>query len=95
MSGVTQQAAHRGRRRHLGTTWRPADQQRARVTRYQQLVAAIRRSTWAPNSRLGCEYDFISDTLRLRQSGFPEAIDSEQMFLGMFARLRNEKLIPW
>lgn len=47
-----------------------------------------------PNSRLGCEYDFISDTLRVRQSGFAECIDSEQMFLGMFARFRAEKLIP-
>jgi nucleoside-diphosphate-sugar epimerase len=47
-----------------------------------------------PNSRLGCEYDFISDTIRVRQSGFAECIDSEQMFLGMFARFRAEKLIP-
>jgi hypothetical protein len=47
-----------------------------------------------PNSRLACEYDFISDTLKVRQSGFSEVIDSEQMFLGMFARFRAEKLIP-
>ena len=47
-----------------------------------------------PNSRLACEYDFISDTLKVRQSGFPEVIDSEQMFVGMFERFRNEKLIP-
>lgn len=47
-----------------------------------------------PNSRLGCEYDFISDTIRVRQAGFAECMDSEQMFLGMFARFRAEKLIP-
>ena len=47
-----------------------------------------------PNSRLGCEYDFISDTIRVRQAGFTECIDSEQMFLGMFDRFRAEKLIP-
>jgi nucleoside-diphosphate-sugar epimerase len=47
-----------------------------------------------PNSRLGCEYDFISDTIRVRQAGFAECIDSEQMFLGMFDRFRAEKLIP-
>ncbi len=47
-----------------------------------------------PNSRLGCEYDFISDTTRVRQSGFAECIDSEQMFLGMFERFRKEELIP-
>lgn len=47
-----------------------------------------------PNSRLGCEYDFISDTIRVRQAGFAECLDSEQMFLGMFDRFRAEKLIP-
>ena len=47
-----------------------------------------------PNSRLACEYDFISDTTRLRQSGFAECIDSEEMFVGLFGRLRAEKLIP-
>jgi hypothetical protein len=47
-----------------------------------------------PNSRLGCEYDFISDTIRVRQAGFADCIDSEQMFLGMFDRFRAEKLIP-
>ena len=47
-----------------------------------------------PNSRLGCEYDFISDTIRVRQAGFADCIDSEQIFLGMFDRFRAEKLIP-
>ena len=47
-----------------------------------------------PNSRLGCEYDFISDTLRVRRAGFNEVIDSERMFLGMFERFRRESVIP-
>ncbi len=47
-----------------------------------------------PNSRLACEYDFISDTLKVRQSGFAECIDSAQMFLGMFDRFRADRLIP-
>jgi nucleoside-diphosphate-sugar epimerase len=47
-----------------------------------------------PNSRLGCEYDFISDTVRIRQAGFCEAIESEQMFLRLFERYRRERLIP-
>jgi len=47
-----------------------------------------------PNSRLACEHDFISDTLRIRRSGFCEVLDSEQMFLDLFARFRREKLIP-
>jgi nucleoside-diphosphate-sugar epimerase len=48
----------------------------------------------APNSRLGCEYDFISDTLRIRRTGFNEVIDSEEMFLSMFERFRRDRLIP-
>jgi nucleoside-diphosphate-sugar epimerase len=47
-----------------------------------------------PNSRLACEYDFVADTLKIRRSGFCEAIDSEEMFLAMFERFRDEKLIP-
>jgi nucleoside-diphosphate-sugar epimerase len=47
-----------------------------------------------PNSRLGCEYDFISDTLRIRQAGFNEVIDSEQMFLALFERFRRDAVIP-
>jgi len=47
-----------------------------------------------PNSRLACEYDFIADTLKVRRSGFCEVIDSEEMFLAMFARFRDAKLIP-
>ena len=59
-----------------------------------------RAARWAqgdfqpPNSRLGCEYDWISDTLRIRQTGFNEVLDSEQMFLGMFERFRRESIIP-
>jgi nucleoside-diphosphate-sugar epimerase len=59
-----------------------------------------RAARWAqgdfkpPNSRLGCEYDFISDTLRIRKAGFNEVIDSEEMFLSMFERLRRDRVIP-
>ena len=48
----------------------------------------------APNSRLACEYDVITDTLKTRQCGFAECIDSEHMFLRMFDRFRREKVIP-
>jgi nucleoside-diphosphate-sugar epimerase len=47
-----------------------------------------------PNSRLACEYDFVADTLKVRKSGFCEVVDSEEMFLAMFKRFRDEKLIP-
>lgn len=59
-----------------------------------------RAARWAqgdftpPNSRLGCEYDFISDTLRIRKTGFNEVIDSEEMFVWMFERFRRERVIP-
>lgn len=54
----------------------------------------VQGSFTPPNSRLACEYDFIADTLRLRQSGFCEVLDSEQMFLRLFARLRQERIVP-
>ena len=59
-----------------------------------------RAARWAqgdftpPNSRLGCEYDFISDTLRIRKAGFNEVIDSEEMFRSMFERFRRDRIIP-
>jgi nucleoside-diphosphate-sugar epimerase len=46
------------------------------------------------NSRLACEHDIIADTLRLRRAGFNEVMDSEEMFIRMFERLRIEKIIP-
>ncbi|TCT01102.1 SDR family oxidoreductase [Aquabacter spiritensis] len=47
-----------------------------------------------PNSRLACTYDVIADTVRLRQAGFCEAIDSGAMFQKIFGQLRAERLIP-
>lgn len=59
-----------------------------------------RASGWAqgdyipPHSRFACEYDNISDLVKLRQHGFCEAMDSEQMFLRILTHLRAEKVIP-
>jgi nucleoside-diphosphate-sugar epimerase len=47
-----------------------------------------------PHSRFACEYDLISDLVKIRQHGFCEALDSGQMFLRVLARLRDEKVIP-
>jgi nucleoside-diphosphate-sugar epimerase len=47
-----------------------------------------------PNSRLCCEYDVIADTVKIRLHGFAEAMDSEQMFLRMFANFRRNRIIP-
>ncbi len=47
-----------------------------------------------PNSRLACEHDVIGDTVRLRQTGFCEAIASSAMFQNIFGKMRAERLIP-
>lgn len=41
-----------------------------------------------------CGYDVISSTTKLRQAGFSQMVDSEAMFLGMFAQFRRMKVIP-
>jgi len=61
---------------------------------YERTPDWVQGSFSPPNSRLACEYDWITDTLRVRQSGFCETTDSEQMFMGMFERFRSEKVIP-
>lgn len=40
------------------------------------------------------DWDVMSDTTKCRRYGFLEFIDSEEMFLGYFARLREMKVIP-
>jgi nucleoside-diphosphate-sugar epimerase len=39
-------------------------------------------------------YDIMSDTLKLRQSGFADCLDTGQMFLDLFAHFRRERVIP-
>ena len=40
------------------------------------------------------EWDVISDCGKARRAGFCETIDSEEMFLRLFSRFRQEKIIP-
>ena len=47
-----------------------------------------------PHSRFACEYDLISDLVKIRQHGFCEVMDSEHMFLRILERLRAGKVIP-
>ena len=42
----------------------------------------------------GSRWDIVSDTGRLRRAGFCEAIDSEEMLLGLLARFRAAREIP-
>lgn len=40
------------------------------------------------------DYDMMSETRKLREYGFPETMDTEAMFLGIFAYLRKIRFIP-
>ena len=59
-----------------------------------------RAASWAqgdytpPHSRIASEYDIVSDLVKIRQDGFCEAMDTEEMFLKILARLRDLKAIP-
>jgi len=39
-------------------------------------------------------WDMMSSTTKLRQFGFPDVIDTEAMFYGLFDALRKERIIP-
>ena len=40
------------------------------------------------------EFDNLSSTIKVRQAGFHDCIDTEEMFRGFFARLRKDRIIP-
>ncbi len=42
----------------------------------------------------GAEWDFMLDMTKARTYGFHDAVDSEEMFLRMFAEMRRDKIIP-
>jgi nucleoside-diphosphate-sugar epimerase len=42
----------------------------------------------------GTTYDNITSTIKLRRAGFPDCIDTEEMFCTLFARLRLKRIIP-
>ncbi len=39
-------------------------------------------------------FDIVSSTTKLRQHGFCEVVDSEEMFIRLFDELRNDRVIP-
>ena len=41
-----------------------------------------------------CDWDVMSSLTKSRRHGFHEVVDSEEMFLRLFARLREEKIVP-
>jgi hypothetical protein len=42
----------------------------------------------------GTNYDNISSTIKLRRAGFPDCIDTEEMFCTLFDQLRRKRIIP-
>ena len=42
----------------------------------------------------GSDYDVVSDTGKVRRAGFGECMDTEQMFLDLFGRLRDARVMP-
>jgi hypothetical protein len=42
----------------------------------------------------GQAFDNVSSTIKIRQAGFEECLDSEAMFAGLFERLRKMRLLP-
>jgi hypothetical protein len=41
-----------------------------------------------------CDYDFFADGSKARRFGFHQYVDSEAMFLNIFADFRRRKVIP-
>jgi len=57
--------------------------------RYQDIVS------WGyPESVFNSDYDIISNTGKARRFGFHDSLDTEEMFLRMFAEFRDNRVIP-
>lgn len=57
--------------------------------RYEDLVA------WPFGDYVfASEWDVMSSTTKIRQAGFQDVLDSEQMFLGLLTQFRKERIIP-
>ncbi len=61
---------------------------------YERAPAWAQGDYRAPNSRMSCEYDVVSDTLRIRQRGYNEVRESGEMFLDIFECCRRERIVP-
>jgi nucleoside-diphosphate-sugar epimerase len=43
---------------------------------------------------LGVDHDLVSSTIKIRQAGFGDCIDSEQSILELLAEMRSQRLLP-
>lgn len=74
--------------------WQQLTEQRGlRPFPYERAALWAQGDYRAPNSRMACEYDVLSDTLKIRQRGFNEVRESGEMFLAIFERCRRERVI--
>lgn len=52
-------------------------------------------SSWAfGDAVLAWDYDFLSDASKLRRAGFTEQVRTDDMFAGLFDRLRRDRIVP-
>jgi hypothetical protein len=47
-----------------------------------------------PEGVCNSDYDIVSDTGKAGRLGFHDTVDTEEMFLRMFAQFRQKRLIP-
>ncbi len=78
-----------------GGTWRAIEAQYGlQAFPIGRAPAWVRGDYTAPNSRFAAEYNIISDTAKIRCTGFSETIDNETMFLRLLGRYRADRIIP-
>jgi nucleoside-diphosphate-sugar epimerase len=57
--------------------------------RYEELVA------WPFGDYVfGCDWDVMTSTIKARQHGFHEVVDSEEMFVRLLRKFREERIVP-
>jgi nucleoside-diphosphate-sugar epimerase len=74
----------------MGPLWRAmAEKYGLEPIPYQQLVA------WPfADYVFGCDWDVMSDVSKSRRFGFHDVVDSEEMFVRLLRRFREERIVP-
>jgi nucleoside-diphosphate-sugar epimerase len=81
--------------RHEESTWHAmAQKYKLKPFPYERLPKWCQGEYTPPNGRLNCTHDIFANTTRLRQSGFAEFLDSQDMFLKLFGELSRQDVIP-
>jgi hypothetical protein len=76
-----------------------ADQSRSGSTSSSVTACRRRRIARSPHGRsptyvFGCDWDVMTDTLKLRAAGFHDCVRSDTMFLRLFERFRELRALP-